>query len=63
MNQRAIGILMLILGLVLAAFSLTADLIGLGEGSGFGCKQIAGLVVGAAGIVAGVIFIKRKPRS
>ena len=63
MNQRSIGILLLIIGLVLAALSFTADLIGLGEGSGFGYKQIAGLVVGVGGIIAGLVFIVRKSRS
>ena len=63
MNQRSIGIILLIMGLVLATLSLTADLIGLGEGSGFGYKQIAGLVVGLAGIISGVVFIARKPGS
>jgi len=63
MNQRSIGIILLIIGLVLAALSLTADLIGLGEGSGFGYKQIAGLVVGVAGIIAGLVFLVRKSGS
>ena len=60
MNQRSLGIILLIICLALAALSLTADLIGLGEGSGFGYKQIAGLVVGVGGIIAGLIFIVRK---
>ena len=63
MNQRTIGIVLLIIGLVLAALSLTADLIGLGEGSGFGYKQIAGLVVGVGGIIVGVVLLLRKPSS
>ena len=63
MNQRNIGIILIIVGLVLAALSLTADLIGLGEGSGLGYKQIAGLVFGVAGIIAGVVFIVRKSGS
>ena len=62
MNQRTIGISLLIIGLALAALSVTADLISLGEGSGFGYKQIAGLVVGLAGIIVGVIFVIRKPK-
>jgi len=63
MNQRSIGIILFISGLVLAALSLTADLIGLGEGSGFGYKQIAGLVVGVGGILVGVILLVRKSGS
>ena len=63
MNQRNIGIILIIVGLVLAALSLTADLIGLGEGSGLGYKQIAGLVVGVGGIIAGLVFIVRKSGS
>ena len=60
MNQRTIGIILLIIGLILAVLSLTADLIGLGEGGGLGYKQITGLVVGVAGIIAGLIFIVRE---
>ena len=60
MNQRSFGIILLIIGLVLAAISLTADLIGLGEGGGLGYKQIAGLVVGVGGIIAGLILLLRK---
>ena len=63
MNQRNIGIILIIVGLVLAALSLTADLIGLGEGSGLGYKQIAGLMVGVGGIIAGLVFIVRKSGS
>jgi len=63
MNQRTIGIILHIIGLVLAALSLAADLIGLGEGSGFGYKQIAGLVVGVLGIITGLVFIIRKSGS
>ncbi len=58
MNQRSIGIILLIIGLVLAILSLAADLIGLGEGGGFGYKQIAGLVVGLGGIIAGGILLR-----
>ena len=63
MSQRTIGIVLLIIGLVLAALSLTADMIGLGEGGGFGYKQIAGLMVGVAGIIAGLVFIVRRSGS
>ena len=61
MNQRTIGIILLIIGLSLAALSVTADLIGIGEGGEFGYKQIAGLVVGVGGIIIGLVFIVRKP--
>ena len=63
MNQRSFGIILLIIGLALAALSVSADLIGLGEGSGFGYKQIVGLVVGLTGIVTGLFFIVRKSES
>ena len=63
MNQRSFGIILLIIGLALAALSLTADLISLGVGGGFGYKQIAGLVVGVGGIIIGLVFIVRKPES
>jgi hypothetical protein len=60
MNTKTISIILLVLGLLLATISLFADSIGLGEGSGMGYRQIAGLVVGLVGIVAGAMLLRRK---
>ena len=61
MNQRTIAVILLIVGLVLAGVSAAADPLGLGEGAQFGYKQIAGLAVGTAGVIAGLILLLRKP--
>jgi hypothetical protein len=63
MNQRLIAVILLIVGLALAVLSLAADPLGLGEGAQFGYKQIIGLALGAAGVVAGLVLLLRKSNS
>jgi protein-S-isoprenylcysteine O-methyltransferase Ste14 len=46
MSKKTLAILIIILGFLLLALSLSADLTGLGNVSGFGWKQILGTVVG-----------------
>jgi hypothetical protein len=52
MSKKTLGILLIAFGLLLAVVSLTADVIGLGNGSGFGWEQITGSIVGVL-LVAG----------
>jgi hypothetical protein len=59
-NKKLTGILMIVIGVILLALSLLADVIGLGGASGFGWKQILGSVVGAAAVVAGLILALKK---
>ena len=47
MQQRQIALVLLGVGVVLLLLSLTADLSGIGEGTRFGYRQVAGSVVGA----------------
>jgi hypothetical protein len=54
MSKRHLGILFIILGLLLAAISLSADLLGIGNGAGFGWKQILGTVVGVLIALGGI---------
>jgi len=54
MSKRHLGILFIILGLLLAAISLSADLLGIGNGAGFGRKQILGTVVGVLIALGGI---------
>jgi hypothetical protein len=56
-------VILLIVGLALAVLSLAADPLGLGEGAQFGYKQIIGLALGAAGVVAGLVLLLRKSSS
>ena len=54
---------LLVVGLVLVLLALTADAIGLGEGSRFGVKQISALVVGAVVAAAGAYTARSKSES
>jgi len=44
-------------GLVLLALSVFADPIGIGDGDGFGNRQVVGSVVGALALVAGLALM------
>jgi hypothetical protein len=46
MSKRTLGIIMIVLGVLLAIVSLSADALGIGNGAGIGWKQILGAVVG-----------------
>jgi hypothetical protein len=50
------------LGVLLVLVSLFADPFGLGRSSGFGWKQILGVVVGALIIAAG-FYLRRRPKA
>jgi hypothetical protein len=52
--------LLICVGALVAVASALADPLGIGEGSGFGWKQILGLVVGAAGVGAGWFLMTRR---
>lgn len=59
MSKRAIGLTVLALGVVLVLLGLTADLVGLGEGTRIGYKQLTALVIGALAIATGVVLGRR----
>ena len=61
MERRRFGAILLALGAALLALSALADPIGIGEGGGIGWKQIVGMVVGAAAIVIGAIWMRATP--
>jgi hypothetical protein len=48
----------LVAGILIVLVSLTADTIGIGEGTGYGWKQITGTVVGLVIVAAGVILFR-----
>ena len=54
MSKRTLGIIIIILGLLLAIVSLAADALGIGGAPGIGWKQILGTVVGVLIAVGGV---------
>ena len=57
--QKASGIFLLVLGVVLLIVSLLADVIGVGANRGFGYRQIIGIVLGVIAIIRGIFVIKR----
>ena len=54
MSKRTLGIILVVLGLVLALVAIFVDKLGLGPTPGFGWKQTLVLVVGALVAVGGV---------
>ena len=55
-----LGLALIVIGLVLALISGLAELIGLGDPTDtFGWKQVVGLAVGAALLVAGIVMVRR----
>ncbi len=60
MTTRTLGIALIGLGALVALASALADPLGIGQETGFGWKQILGVVVGAAGVGAGSFLIARR---
>lgn len=60
MTRRQIGIAALAVGIVVALVSVLADPLGYGVSTGFGWKQVVGLIVGLALIVWGAIEVRRR---
>ena len=57
--MRALAISLLVAGVLLFLFSLTADATGIGEGTGMGWKQITGAVIGVVIATIGMIRLRR----
>ncbi len=51
--QKLLGLLVFVMGLVVGAFFLLADVIGVGDRNQFGTLQIVGMVVSALIVVGG----------
>ena len=60
MDKKTLGIVLLIVGIIVAAIFVTADITGLGSHPVFGPTQIAGTVVGAIAFVVGIVLTRRK---
>ena len=59
-RRRALGLVLAALGLALLLVSALANTLDIGKG-GFGWKQIAGVIVGAAVAVVGAAVARRAP--
>lgn len=61
MNNKTIGIIVIILGVLLAAVSLLADVLGLGgDPNAVGWKQLLGAGAGVLVVIIGVWFLGQK---
>jgi hypothetical protein len=61
-TTRALGITVIAAGALVGLGSALADPLGIGSETGFGWKQIVGVVVGAAAIVVGAFLTARRGR-
>jgi len=61
MNKRAIGFILIALGVILLVVSLLADVVGIGGNIGFGWKQILGSAIGIIAALVGVWLGVSKP--
>jgi hypothetical protein len=59
-NNKTTGIALIVVGVVLVIGSLAADAIGIGGFSGFGYKQIIGIVAGVIVAIGGYVLYSRK---
>ncbi len=57
--MRPLWRVMLTVGVLLFLISLTADSLGIGEGTGVGWKQITGAIVGVCIAATGVVQLRR----
>jgi len=62
MDRPMLARVAIVVGALLVLISLFADPLGLGRSSGFGWKQILGVVVGALIIAAG-FYQRRRPKA
>lgn len=56
------GVVLIVLGVVLAAASGLADTVGIGDDRGFHYRQAVGVGAGAALVVAGIVVAVRRSR-
>jgi hypothetical protein len=62
MSKKTLGIILIVLGVIVLAVCLSADLIGLGEKGGIGWKQLTGAAVGLLVALGGVWLAVAKER-
>ena len=57
MDRKRVGGIVVAVGVVLLVISALAEPIGLGDGDGFGWKQVTGVIIGAAVAVFGLALM------
>ena len=60
MNNKQLGMVLLVIGVIVLLLSLLANVISTGAAPGFGYKQIIGTVVGVVLAIAGYVLFSRK---
>ncbi len=60
MDRRLVGGIAALAGAVILVLSALAEPIGIGNGDGFGLKQIAGMIVGAVAVGLGLFLYARR---
>ncbi len=62
MSRRALGIVVSSAGAILVAIAALADVMGIGDTTEFGLRQIAGVIGGVVAVIVGAVAAKR-PRA
>jgi hypothetical protein len=64
MSTKTVGIILVVVGIVIALVSVLADSLGIGIQPGtFGMRQWIGIIAGIVAIVVGVVLYMRAGRS
>lgn len=63
MSKRTIALVLIVLGVVIAAGALAADTLGFGDSAGIGLQQTIGIAVGAIVAVVGLLMALSKPKT
>ncbi len=62
MSKKTTGIILIVLGLVVAVLSFLVDLIGIGGDAGYGYIQQGFTAVGVIILIAGLLLLLRKSK-
>jgi len=61
MSKKTISSVLIVVGVIIVVISLAADLLGIGNISGFGWKQMLGTAIGVVVALIGVRLTMSKP--
>jgi hypothetical protein len=61
MSKRTIGIVLIVLGVILAVVALAADVLSIGGSPGIGWKQLLGAAIGVIVAIVGIWLASNPP--